>query len=221
MSQQPLPPSDEVATAPDQPATLFTAPSDAAPADAITAAEPTAVDAASDAAADATAATSPSADSTDGAGADTGVAFSELLGVPAPEPGGLDRATRGKIFHRRRPGDRQPERPARRHPAHPGTARARQHAVATRRRSGFRHRPIRRPAGATHPGKKRGLLNLHKLRVAHEQKQAVTGTVRAVNKGGFEVRVHGARGFVRCRRSISVSRRNRRPISDRRTASAS
>jgi small subunit ribosomal protein S1 len=44
-------------------------------------------------------------------------------------------------------------------------------------------------------GKKRGLLNAAKLRIAHEEKRPVTGTVRAVNKGGFEVRVQGLRGF--------------------------
>jgi ribosomal protein S1 len=44
-------------------------------------------------------------------------------------------------------------------------------------------------------GKKRGLLNAAKLRVAHEEKRPVTGTIRAVNKGGFEVRVQGVRGF--------------------------
>lgn len=44
-------------------------------------------------------------------------------------------------------------------------------------------------------GKRRGLLNLAKLRIAYEEKRPVTGTVRAANKGGFEVRVQGARGF--------------------------
>jgi small subunit ribosomal protein S1 len=44
-------------------------------------------------------------------------------------------------------------------------------------------------------GKKRGLLNAAKLRIAHEQKRPVNGIIRAVNKGGFEVRVQGVRGF--------------------------
>jgi small subunit ribosomal protein S1 len=44
-------------------------------------------------------------------------------------------------------------------------------------------------------GKRRGLLNLAKLRTAYEEKKPVSGTVRGVNKGGFEVRVQGARGF--------------------------
>jgi small subunit ribosomal protein S1 len=44
-------------------------------------------------------------------------------------------------------------------------------------------------------GKRRGLLNLAKLRTAYEEKKSVTGIVRGANKGGFEVRVQGARGF--------------------------
>ena len=44
-------------------------------------------------------------------------------------------------------------------------------------------------------GKRRGLLNLAKLRTAYEEKKTVSGIVRGANKGGFEVRVQGARGF--------------------------
>lgn len=44
-------------------------------------------------------------------------------------------------------------------------------------------------------GKKRALLNAAKLRLAHENKQPVSGVVRAVNKGGFDVRVSGVRAF--------------------------
>jgi small subunit ribosomal protein S1 len=43
--------------------------------------------------------------------------------------------------------------------------------------------------------KKRGLVNAVRLRAAYEEKRTVHGTVRAVNKGGFEVRVHGVRAF--------------------------
>ena len=44
-------------------------------------------------------------------------------------------------------------------------------------------------------GKKRGLQSAARLRLAYESKQAVSGVVRAVNKGGFEVRVSGVRAF--------------------------
>src|SRR5262245_58675637 len=43
--------------------------------------------------------------------------------------------------------------------------------------------------------RRRLVLNAARLRISHEQKQPVTGSVRAVNKGGFEVRVAGVRCF--------------------------
>ncbi|UCE01598.1 MAG: S1 RNA-binding domain-containing protein [Candidatus Latescibacterota bacterium] len=44
-------------------------------------------------------------------------------------------------------------------------------------------------------GKKRGALNAAKLRIAHENRVPVSGTVRSVNKGGFDVSVGGVRAF--------------------------
>jgi len=43
--------------------------------------------------------------------------------------------------------------------------------------------------------KRRLVLNALRLRIAHENHKPVTGAVRAVNKGGFEVRVAGVRCF--------------------------
>ena len=43
--------------------------------------------------------------------------------------------------------------------------------------------------------KRRLVLNALRLRLAYEQHKSVTGAVRAVNKGGFEVRVGGVRCF--------------------------
>lgn len=44
-------------------------------------------------------------------------------------------------------------------------------------------------------GKKRGILDAARLRLALEQHKTVTGTVQAMNKGGFEVRVGRVRAF--------------------------
>jgi len=43
--------------------------------------------------------------------------------------------------------------------------------------------------------KRRLVLNALRLRIAHENHKSVTGAVRSVNKGGFEVRVAGVRCF--------------------------
>lgn len=43
--------------------------------------------------------------------------------------------------------------------------------------------------------RRRAVLNAARLRIAHEEKKPVAGLVRAVNKGGFEVRVTGVRCF--------------------------
>ena len=44
-------------------------------------------------------------------------------------------------------------------------------------------------------GKKRGVLDAARLRLALEQRTTVTGTVQAMNKGGFEVRIGRVRAF--------------------------
>ena len=43
--------------------------------------------------------------------------------------------------------------------------------------------------------RRRAVLNAARLRIAHEDKKPVAGLVRALNKGGFEVRVTGVRCF--------------------------
>lgn len=44
-------------------------------------------------------------------------------------------------------------------------------------------------------GKKRALINAARMRTAFEEKKSVTGIVKSMNKGGFEIRVGGVRAF--------------------------